>query len=116
MAGPVASAAPDCGTLFAPPAGAVPLCDEHNLGNGAEIHWRSFAIGEAFAAVSERYRKLGAACGAEVKAEDHELSLGKGEERLSVHPSTPRTYPSCAGQAPLADQPTVVVVSVLFRR
>lgn len=110
-----ASSSSECEKLFEPPAGATLLCDQHDLATDAEIHWRSFALGEARSALEKRYRELAGRCGAEVTSRPNELGICKGPFRLSVHDAEPKGYPGCE-KAPASDHRTVVLISSMFRR
>lgn len=105
------SPSPECEKLFEPPAGAVLLCDQHDLATDAEIHWRSFGSSEARSALEKRYRELAGRCGAEAS----ESGIAKGPFRLSVHDAEPKGYPGCE-KAPSSDHRTVVLISSMFRR
>ena len=99
-----------CDALFEPPAGADKLCDEHTRGEGATVHWTSWAVKASPEDTFEHYRERAAACGATSSSEPPMPSVRKGDARLSVHDAKETGYPSCATK-PGADRPSVVVIS-----
>lgn len=106
-----AATSPECEKLFEPPAGAVLLCDQHDLATDAEVHWRSFATSEARSVLEQRYRERGARCGAETS----DGGIAKGPFRLSVHDAEAKGYPGCE-RAPSSEHRAVVLISSMFRR
>lgn len=84
---PASSSDGACAKDFAPPANAKLLCDEHVVGKGMEIHWRSWASTEARTTLDEP-------CG--MKVETFDAKQGG--------------YPTCA-TAPGPEHRTVIVVS-----
>jgi hypothetical protein len=107
---------PTCAGLFAPPPGAQPLCDEHVMGNGAEIHWRSFGVAEPRAAVAERLRALLVSCpAASLVQEAPRFAIALGNARLETFEASDPSYPTCA-MSPRPSTPTVVLVSEMHAR
>ena len=99
-----------CDGLFDPPAGAVKLCDEHVLGDGAEIHWTSWAVKASRMDAFRRYEKHAGECNASSTSKPPLLTVSKSGARLSIHDANESGYPSC-GMKPDADHPTVIVIS-----
>jgi len=99
-----------CDGLFDPPAGAVQLCDEHVLGDGAEIHWTSWAVNASRTETFHVYQQRAGECSGSSTSSPPLLSVSRGDARLSVHDANERGYPSCAAR-PGPDRPTVVVIS-----
>jgi hypothetical protein len=105
----------DCEGIFAAPANTVALCDEHVLGNGAEIHWRSYASTESRAAVNARYRVASANCPYELTFKPPAFGIASGGRRLATYEAAEPEYPKCA-RTPGAAHKTVILVSEKFDR
>ncbi len=115
---PSASASADgpaCEALFGAPPGADPLCDEHVVANGAEIHWRSFATKEARAAVNQRARERSVGCGFGLVAKPPLFDVADGARRhFETYEASAGGFPRCEQQPTSAHQ-TVIVISELTR-
>ncbi|MBS2019260.1 MAG: hypothetical protein JST00_40730 [Deltaproteobacteria bacterium] len=105
-----APVADDCTQVFLPPSGAEPLCDEHVMGSGMEIHWRSYASKEPQAALEARYRASAGRCGYALVTKPPQLSVSHGSMRLEVFDAGAKGYPSCSA-SPKSDHVTVIVIS-----
>jgi hypothetical protein len=104
----------DCEHAFSPPSGATQLCNENVMGNGAEIHWQSYATGEARAGVNDRYRALATHCKLTLAAPP-DFGFSRGDTRLSTFEASQPGYPTCANK-PSSSQNTVVVISTMTKR
>jgi hypothetical protein len=105
-----------CEALFAAPEGADPLCDEHVLGNGAEIHWRSFATREPRLELNRRYLERSRGCGLGIVTTPPSFDLRDGDRRhFETYAAGERGYPQCASKPTVAHQ-TVIVISEITRR
>jgi hypothetical protein len=104
------AAAPACDQLFEPPAGAELLCDEHVLARDVEIHWRSYGVAEARAAVTQRYRERAASCNVGIVTKPPLFMLSQGDRRLETYEAGASGFPTCA-RPPGPGAKTVVIVS-----
>jgi hypothetical protein len=116
---PVASLPADCGKVLEPPAGADLLCDEHVLGSGAEIHWRSYGVADDRASVNQRFREavgaLASRCSVGLVFKPPLFSIMGGDRRLETFEASDPSYPKC-GKAPAPAHRTVIVVSDKMNR
>lgn len=109
---PVAAAEPPadrCADFFDPPAGATKLCDEHVMGEGAEINWTSWAVATSRWDTFTVYQTRARECGASTVSKPPILSISKDETRLSVHDKDEPGYPSCASKPGAGDRSVVVI-------
>ncbi len=98
-----------CQALYEPPPGAVKLCDEHVSATTAEIHWTSWAVTTEVQATFERYRQLAVACKVAFVNKPPLLSIGAGDQRLSVHAASDTDFPACATKARAGDRSVIVI-------
>jgi len=99
-----------CARLFEPPAGADLLCDEHVLGGGAEIHWRSYGTTETRGQVDARYQRAADGCGASLVFKPPLFSIEKGALRFETFEVESTVYPRCT-KAPDPAHRAVVILS-----
>ena len=101
----------DCKRLFVPPAGAEPLCNEHVMGNGMEIHWRSYGSKEARGALEPPYHKGAGQCAYGLVFEPPLFTISDhGAMRLEMFEATDKSYPTCS-VSPKPEHKTVIVIS-----
>jgi hypothetical protein len=104
-----------CDGLFDPPEGAIPLCNEHVLGDKAEIAWTSWAVTSSRWDAFTPYQKQARGCDAGFVTKPPILSVSKGDQRLSFHESKETGYPSCETK-PDDAHPTVIIISTKHDR
>jgi hypothetical protein len=104
------AAAGDCEALFAPPAGAVKLCDEHVAAEGSEIHWQSYAHADDRHGLWTPYHERAGRCGASATFKPPLLSVAKEGKRLELFDAAGGGFPTCS-KAPAATHKTVVIIS-----
>ena len=111
-----ASTAVDCKGLFSPPAGSELLCDEHVLGTGMEIHWRSYGSKEARALLESPYHSGATRCGHALVTKPPLFSVSDDAAlRLELFEPSDKGYPTCT-TTPKAEHRTVIVISEKFDR
>jgi hypothetical protein len=99
-----------CTTLFVAPPSGKELCNEHVMGNGAEIHWRSYAYSEDRYALWGPYHRRASKCGASFTFKPPLLEVSKQGMRLELFDANGGGYPTCSVK-PSPEHKTVVVVS-----
>jgi hypothetical protein len=104
-----------CSGLFDPPAGATKLCDEHVMGQGAEIHWSSWAVTTTRWDTFMAYQRPASGCGASTVSKPPLLAVSKDDIRLSIHDVSETSYPTCTTR-PGPEANTVIVISAQQKR
>jgi hypothetical protein len=105
----------DCERLFAEPANADKLCDEHDNAVDSELHWQSYATKESRVDVNRRYHEWASRCHFGFVTKPPIFSVTKGPTRLSTHEASISGYPTCE-KKPSADHQTVIVISTMLKR
>lgn len=101
----------DCKRLFAAPAGAEPLCNEHVMGNGMEIHWRSYGSKEARGALEPPYQSGAGQCKYGLVFKPPLFSVSdNADNRLEMFEASDKSYPTCS-VSPKPEHKTVIVIS-----
>ena len=101
----------DCASLFEQPSGSDMLCNEHVMGSGMEIHWRSYATTATRSAVNQRYEAAAARCGASVTNKPPAFSLVSGDKHLNTFDVAPgASHPTC-DKNPQPAHRTVILIS-----
>jgi hypothetical protein len=100
--------------VFSPPAGAEKLCDQHDMGANAEVHWQSWATSEARVDVNRRYQEIASRCQLGFVTKPPIFSVTKGPTRLSTHEASPVSYPTCSKSAS-ASHKTVIMISTMLQ-
>ncbi len=100
----------DCEQVFAAPAHAELLCDEHVMGSGMEIHWRSYGSNEERGAVDLPYWRAATTCHYSVESKPPIFSVTGGGRRLETFDAPTSGPPTCA-KVPGPSHRTVIVLS-----
>ena len=105
-----------CSGLFDPPPGATRLCEENVLGQGAEIHWSSWAVTTSRWDTFTLYQERAKGCpDVSSVSKPPLLAVSQNDTRVSIHDVTETGYPSCATK-PGPDAKSVVVISAKLDR
>ena len=117
-ASPTASSAPagdECAKLFDPPPGGQKLCDEHVMGNSAEIHWQTYAFTEPRMAVFKPYWDAASRCKVSLTTKPPLLNISRDGWRLEAYDVPGGGFPTCA-VAPGPEHKSVIMISVKYDR